>query len=171
MGLDPETRLTLDQIPLLEAPSGLGIDRALGGWQAWCESRGPVLVADAGTALSLTRVDGDGRFVGGRLQAGAGLQWKALAEGTAALPLVKANCSFHGNAWPSDTTAALRVGVLRGLAAAVKEAWMEARQHSCDCRLWITGGDGPALSALLDEPCDDSLVLRGLARFSPDLNR
>jgi type III pantothenate kinase len=62
------------------------VDRALAGWGAWRLGGGaPVLVADAGTALSLTRVDGDGRFAGGRLLAGVGLQLRSLHRATAAL--------------------------------------------------------------------------------------
>jgi type III pantothenate kinase len=80
--LPQERRLRLADVPLGEAPSWLGIDRALGGWQAWRERGGPVLVADAGTVLSLTRVDAQGRFAGGRLMAGLALQLRAMAAGT-----------------------------------------------------------------------------------------
>jgi pantothenate kinase type III len=65
-------RLRVEDVPLAGAPSWLGIDRALAGWEAWRQTGGPVLVVDAGTVLSLTRVDGEGRFQGGRLMAGAG---------------------------------------------------------------------------------------------------
>jgi hypothetical protein len=89
--LPARRRLSLDQVPLGAMPPWLGIDRALVGWGAWSRQnrRNPgraVLVADAGTALSLTRVDGQGRFCGGRLAAGVALQMRALAGGTALLP-------------------------------------------------------------------------------------
>jgi type III pantothenate kinase len=45
-----------------------------------------LLVVDAGTVLSLNRIDRSGRFIGGRLLAGLTLQWQAMAAGTAGLP-------------------------------------------------------------------------------------
>ena len=41
---------------------------ALAGWQAWRRRGGAVLVADAGTGVSLSRVDRSGAFAGGRLR-------------------------------------------------------------------------------------------------------
>lgn len=172
-GLDPARRLGLEQVPLLAAPPWLGVDRALVGWQAWQQSAGPVLVADAGTALSLTRVGGDGRFGGGRILAGAALQWRALAAATAQLPAGLGPLEPEGReldppeAWPSDTAMAMRSGVLRGLAAAVEMAWREACQLSPGCSLWITGGDGAELATLLGRDAEPDLALRALARLRP----
>ena len=74
LALPEERRLPLAQVPLAGAPAWLGIDRALAGWWAWRQQQGPVLVADAGTSLSLTLVDAQGMFAGGRLSAGLALQ-------------------------------------------------------------------------------------------------
>jgi type III pantothenate kinase len=162
-GLAPESRLPLAAVPLVGAPSGLGIDRALAGWQAWRQGSGPVLVADAGTVLSLTRVDRDGAFAGGRLLAGAALQWRAMAAGTAALPplepLAAESVPESVAAWPAATTAAMRSGVLLGLVAAVAEGLEAALAVDPDCRLVLTGGDGPALR----EPLQARLATVGLA--------
>jgi type III pantothenate kinase len=169
-GLDPDRRLTLAHIPLASAPPWLGVDRALVAWQAWQECRLPVLVADAGTALSLTRVDDAGRFAGGRILAGAALQWKALAAATVLLPeLADPPDGGDGTAgaWPAATAAAMRVGVLAGLAAAVAAAWQDACRDMPDCRLRITGGDGAVLAERLGLHCDADLALRALARLRP----
>ncbi len=111
-----------------------------------------MLVADAGTALSLTLVDGAGRFRGGRLQAGVALQLRALAMGTAALPslspLAEAD-EASGNPWPQATAEAMAEGVTRGLAAALAAAALEARQLLPGCRAWLTGGDGARLAQRL----------------------
>jgi type III pantothenate kinase len=172
-GLDPGRRLTLDHVPLAAAPPWLGVDRALVAWQAWQDCGFPVLVADAGTALSLTRVDGRGRFAGGRILAGAALQWKALAAGTALLPGLEASAGpgSHGHhpeaAWPCETAAAMRVGVMAGLAAAIQAAWEDARRQEPRCRLRITGGDGVALAERLGLTPEPDLALRALARLRP----
>jgi len=159
--LPNERRLHLDQVPLRESPPWLGIDRALVGWQAWQRWRTPVLVADAGTVLSLTWVDGQGRFRGGRLMAGAGLQWRAMAAGTDGLPLLGTWAGTWAGAevtalspWPTPTAEAMVVGVLRGLAAALDSAAEERRALEPNCRLVLTGGDGEALHPLLSVPGD-----------------
>jgi len=166
--LPPEARLQLSEVPLQAAPPWLGIDRALAGWWGWRLVAGPVLVADAGTVLSFTRVDREGRFAGGRLLAGAALQLRAMAGGTAHLPALEAPAmpvaasavaalaedavpaDPAAAAWPHDTAGAMRSGVLRGLAAAIAAAIQETRREEPDCRLLLTGGDSAVLAALLE---------------------
>lgn len=151
--LPPEARLQLAEVPLQAAPPWLGIDRALAGWWGWRLVAGPVLVADAGTVLSFTRVDREGRFAGGRLLAGAALQLRAMAGGTAHLPALAEDAvpaDSAAAAWPHDTAGAMHSGVLRGLAAAIAAAMQETRREEPDCRLLLTGGDGAALAALLE---------------------
>nr|WP_256438932.1 type III pantothenate kinase [Synechococcus sp. CCY 9618] len=161
----------------------MGIDRALAGWWAAREVGGAVLVADAGTVLSLTRVDCRGRFAGGRLMAGAGLQLAAMGAGTEALPslagLAGAGLSGagEGEPWPLDTAEAMGRGVAEGLAATVLEAARQVRALEPGCRIVLTGGDGPALlpllrrspelggDGLLDRP---DLCLEALVALRPD---
>jgi type III pantothenate kinase len=170
LALRPEHRLTLAAVPLLAMPAWLGIDRALAGWAAWQRQQGrlapqgrlggeghsdgrdgAVLVADAGTALSLTRVAASGAFAGGRLLAGAGLQLAALAGATALLPQQGLpDPAMPLDLWPSATGAAMASGCLWGLAHAIAGA---CRQHDSEPPpgLWLTGGDGPRLAPLLQE--------------------
>ncbi len=157
--LPPSRRVQLDDVPLTGAPAWLGIDRALAGWGASQLTGAPVLVADAGTVLSFTRVDGDGRFCGGRLMAGGALQLRAMAAGTALLPEalgdISAGPSAPGEAaWPQDTAAAMRRGVGEGLAAAVLEASRQARAEEPRCRIVLTGGDAEALLPSLRQASD-----------------
>ena len=176
--LPAERRLHTAQVPLLGAPAWLGVDRALVAWQAWCRQQrlepAPVLVADAGTVLSLTLVGRQGRFLGGRLLAGAALQWRAMAAGTAGLPALAlaagdamaadpAAAEAPAALWPQATAAAMEVGVIEGLAAAVDQALAQLRRLGSspeaaasadwrgmeDLRLWICGGDGPRLAPRL----------------------
>jgi type III pantothenate kinase len=158
----------LGQVPLRELPPWLGIDRALVGWGAWRAEGCAALVADAGTALSLTWVDGEGRFCGGRISAGVALQRRSLAAATAQLPPPQPPGAAQGlaaaNPWPLDTEQALEVGCARATAGAIALAWRELSQRHPDPQrqLWLTGGDGEALAPLLQQ--------QGLApRLAPDL--
>ena len=144
------TRVRLEEVPLAGVPPWLGIDRALAGWQAWRAVQGPVLVADAGTVLSLTLVDGRGVFRGGRLQAGLALQLRAMAGATQHLPPAGGpKQAMVAAAWPRDTLEAMAAGVQRGLAAAVAAAHREAARDYPGLRLVLTGGDGALVRELL----------------------
>ncbi len=176
-GLDPATRIELAQIPVAGAPAWLGVDRALAGHEAWSRGAGPVLVADAGTALSLTWLDAAGRFCGGRLMAGAALQLRALHQGTLALPQLDGAAlpARDGNHWPAATEAAMVVGVLEGLAGALQRAAGQLQQQQPALQLWLTGGDAEVLLPLLRQPNQGtpqpwqwapSLCLDGLVRVA-----
>lgn len=175
--LPSQARLGLADVPLACLPAWLGLDRALAGWGGWRLAAGPVLVADAGTVLSLTRVDAEGRFAGGRLLAGVALQLRAMADATALLPAIATHDSMHEQPlggqvqslplWPHDTATAMRSGVVRGLAAAVNAVLAEAKQQEPRCRLLLTGGDGAALAALLAAEHRPDLCLEALAALRP----
>ena len=153
LGLPPQQRLGLERVPLAEMPPWLGVDRALAGWQAWRRQGKGVLVADAGTCLSLTWVEGRGRFRGGRLSAGLGLQLNSLGVATAALPELPPGTGAWERVdpletWPKATAAAMVQGCLRACAASIAQAWGDLSPGD-PCALWLTGGDGPRLMPLL----------------------
>ena len=160
-----ERRLHLEDVPLLDQPGWLGVDRALVGWRAWCLASGPVLVADGGTALSLTLVTSEGRFGGGRLLAGAALQLRALAAETAGLPALDPPLDLPPELWPHSTPDAMAAGVLRGLAAALAAAGRDAQTSCPGCSFWLTGGDGPLLKPLLQQLLVSAMPLQ----LAPDL--
>ena len=170
VGLDGGQRIGLSHIPLLEMPPWLGVDRALVGWRAWQLSGSPVLVADAGTALSLTRVDAAGQFVGGRLMAGAALQLRALAEDTAQLPQPRVPDGMADGLWPTETEAAMGSGVLWGMAGAIALAAQQVWAEQPDCQIWLTGGDGAQLERLLAGWLGRARSgLEGRLQWAPDL--
>ncbi len=144
-------RIDLEDVPLQGLPPWLGIDRALVGWRAWQQQGAAVLVADAGTALSLTRVSADGGFAGGLISAGVALQLRALTGSTAQLPAVNVAGAETSEAWPIHTESAMAEGCRRGVAAAIAQAWRQACRESPTASLWLTGGDAPGLMPLLEE--------------------
>jgi len=180
LSVEPPGRVLTTDVPLQRLPAWLGVDRALAAWRAWRQCRQTVLVADAGTVLSLTRVTGDGCFAGGRLMAGLGLQLRAMASGTAGLPDPPSPAELAellaDQDWPDGTCAAMAVGVTQALAAALVQALRQTQAELPLCRLVLTGGDAPLLLRLLREqlgPGPDALVwepdlaLRGLVALRP----
>ena len=144
-----QSQVVGEMVPLKNQAIGLGIDRALVGWGAWQRSAGAVLVADAGTALSLTLVDSGGAFCGGRIMAGAALQLHSLNQATNALPEVGRLKTTE--IWPQNTVGAMSVGVLHGLAAALSSSYSQMPLLFSEAKLWLTGGDAELLQPLLIE--------------------
>lgn len=146
LALPEERRLLLAQVPLVGSPAWLGIDRALAGWWAWRQQQGPVLVVDAGTSLSLTLVDAQGAFAGGRLSAGLALQLRSLHQGTAQLPQTD-GVDRALPPWPKETAAAMEVGCLQAMVGAIKQAQQQLEE---ECTVWLTGGDTLRLTPWLE---------------------
>lgn len=170
----PHRRLTLADVALAQAPPWLGIDRALAAVAAWRLSAAMalnrdcgVLVADAGTVLSLTLLDGSGQFVGGQLVPGLQLQLAAMGQGTVALPAITASTLTATDGvirerFPAATAAAMQRGVVSALVGVVRQA-----VHDSGAALWISGGDAPVLAQGLEQQSvpfqwDADLVLKGL---------
>ena len=142
--LQSSRRLQLCDIPLQGSPPWLGIDRALAGWGAWRanQDRMGVLVVDAGTVLSLTRISADGSFSGGMLAAGYGLQLRAMARATTGLhftlPMVLEPAEVE--TFPSETQAAMRSGAQQSLVGLILQAHAQSPWP-----IWLCGGDAPQL--------------------------
>ncbi|MDF5714024.1 MAG: pantothenate kinase [Rhizonema sp. NSF051] len=137
----PNVRIiTLDQVPLQGLYSTLGIDRALSIWGAGQAWGFPVLVIDAGTALTFTGANGNQCLQGGAILPGLGLQLATLAQNTGQLPNVEAP-SFLPPRFALNTEEAIQSGVIYTLLAGIKdfvEAWWRDYPKG---KIAITGGD------------------------------
>ncbi len=142
-----------------------GVDRLLNAAAAYATLRQACIVVDAGTAVTVDFVDGQGTFHGGAIAPGARMQLRALHDGTAALPEVTF-ARPDAEAFGRSTSQAMLQGVyhgLRGLVWKLVERYAEA--YGAFPQVIATGGDAEALFA------DDELVsavvpdltLRGMA--------
>ncbi len=174
--LNPIRQLALNHVPLNALPPWLGIDRALGGWGALRRAQDSgkagrgLLVADAGTVLSLTRVTGDGDFAGGQLVAGLRLQLAAMAHGTKDLndPGVG---PLGSERFPVKTSEAMRRGAIQALLGILLEAQRETKLP-----IWLCGGDAPLLMEGLRERGSEvfyhpDLVLEGMVDAQARISR
>lgn len=157
------TFLTLSHIPLDGLYATLGLDRALALWGAISICGSPVLVIDAGTALTFTGAAHPRRLVGGAILPGLRLQLQSLGQATAALPdLSVAKVGALPTRWAQDTPTAIASGVLYTLLASLRsfiQAWLRQFPGS---NIVLTGGDGDRLYAglqHLDRAIADTITL------------
>ncbi len=147
-----------------ETPEAVGADRLLAAGAAFRLARGPVIVVDAGTALTVDLVSAGGCFLGGTIAPGLNAMADALASGTSLLPevIIRAPASAVGR----DTPECIRAGVVFGAAGAVDRVVEELIATADGApRVFLTGGDATFLSPYIRSPhvSEPDLVLRGLA--------
>jgi type III pantothenate kinase len=148
----PNHRLiTLYQIPILEMYHTLGIDRALALLGAGKSYGFPILVIDAGTALTLTGADSNPRLIGGAILPGLGLQFTSLGQKTAQLPLLKTSeIRELPPRFAMDTSQAIQSGIIYTLLAGMKEFIDEWLSLFPDSKIAMTGGDSDLLKTYLE---------------------
>lgn len=138
-----------DLIPVQGLYPTLGIDRILALLGAGITYKWPVLVIDAGTALTVTGGVRE-HFAGGAILPGLQLQLQALHQGTAALPKVELPTQLPLR-WAVETGPAMQSGVLYttlvGLQAYMADWW----KHAPTSTIIFTGGDGERLYQLMAE--------------------
>lgn len=175
--------ITWRDIPLridVHQPQVVGIDRLVGGWAAWRRVADDVAVVDAGSAVTVDLVERDGVFRGGAILPGLGLQYRALAAGTAALPQLNAAQTVEPEATPADrfvgpgrdTAEAIRLGVMTGIVAGITrlaDIYRTASGRRDPLAMVLTGGDAVRLAPLLRPPLQvvPGLVVEALAEL-PD---
>ena len=155
--------ITLDQLPLTGVYPTLGIDRALALWGAGKTWGFPMLVIDAGTALTFTAADANQCLVGGAILPGLGLQFATLGQQTGQLPLVEMqNFPSLPARFALNTTEAIQSGVIYTILAGIKdfiEAWLQLFR---DGKIAIKGGDRTLLLKYLQDlypEIADSLIV------------
>jgi len=149
-----------------ERPERLGVDRWLALIAAHRSCRGPVLVIDAGTAITYDLLRGDGSHLGGLITAGIEMMRDGLIAGTR-IPRVEP--SESEDPWARDTGTAIAVGSVQAPAALAERLFHRlAEQTGKTPQCILAGGDAERLIPALDLPIrhKPDLVLRGLALLS-----
>ncbi len=163
--------VTRHEVPMqanVDHPDRLGIDRLLSAYAATNRLDPPIVVVDAGSAVTVDWVDAQGHFSGGAILPGLGLQSRSLQRETEALPQIEWSGDTELRFPAKNTTDAIRSGILIGVSAAVDEL---VRRY-CDAagakpgsfQVALTGGDAAALSPYLQHSHQviPNLVCRGL---------
>ncbi len=174
--LKPSKRLQSKDIPIKNMPNWIGIDRALASWGALKKIKSTginssgLLIADAGTVLSLNRLTANHEFAGGQLIPGLQLQLTAMATGAQNLNNPGLSSSTPAQ-FPFETAEAMQRGSIQALVGTLMEAI-----NKTNAPLWLCGGDAPTLIqelrernvAVLHHP---NLVLEGMVDIQDKLNQ
>ncbi|HXF67152.1 MAG TPA: type III pantothenate kinase, partial [Burkholderiales bacterium] len=150
-----------------ERPRELGPDRWAALIGAWHLYRGPCVVVNAGTAMTVDALSGEGVFLGGFIVPGERLMREALARGTAGLGLRAGRHAY----FPARTADAIASGALNALAGAIERMVRHMREAGQAAPLLVlSGGDARLLAPRLTGPLEvvDNLVLEGIVRIAYD---
>ena len=161
----PQTSLiTNRQIPIANIYDSMGRDRALAIFGAGAKYGYPVLVIDAGTALTLTGVDATPALIGGAILPGLVMQFASLNQSTAALPM--AAMGDLPNRWATDTVSAIQSGVIYTAIAGLEAFIQDWQQQFPTSQIVFTGGDGKRMQQYLDLGIfDPDLIFRGIQQL------
>ena len=141
-----------------DEPQRLGVDRWMACIAARASGDGSVLIADAGTALTLDFVDAEGGHRGGLIAPGVATMRGALRRQTQLRPASEDAAPV----WLArDTDTAIAAGTLRSAISLLDNAAVELAPN----RLLLTGGGAVQLAEHLAQPWTvrPHLVLEGLA--------
>ncbi len=144
-------------------PGALGADRVAAAYGAWRLYGAPVAVALLGTAAVVDFVASGGVFLGGAIFPGPALMGRALAEGTAQLPLVEPSRALRPPG--RDTEEALVSGIIYAVAGALERILREVEAQEGPFQVVLAGGYAALIGPLLQREVvlEPALVLKGMA--------
>ncbi len=142
-----------------------GVDRLLNASAAYDQLKQACVVVDAGTAVTVDFVDGEGTFHGGAIAPGAHMQLETLSQHASALPEIKWR-KPDDEPFGRSTAEAMLQGVYYGIRGLVRVTVERYAEHYQAYPLVIaTGGDGQLLfdqDDFVDRVIPD-LTLQGIA--------
>lgn len=148
-------------------PAQLGSDRWAALVGAWHLFRGPCVVVNAGTTMTVDALSDEGVFVGGFIVPGADLMRGSLARNTAQLKLQEGRFTY----FPDSTADAIMSGAVNALAGAVERMQRYMEQTGQIAPLVVlSGGAAGLLASQLNARVEvvDNLVLEGLICIALD---
>lgn len=164
----PQTQIiTTADVPLQGLYSTMGCDRALAAYGAGENYGYPVLVIDAGTAITITGIDTNKNLIGGAIMAGLRSQFACLHQSTAALPDLPIPETLPRR-WAADTHGAIQGGVAHLLIAGLQAYIDDWRSQFPDSQIILTGGDRDYLAkwGLKVDMIDKNLIFLGIIALS-----
>jgi type III pantothenate kinase len=153
-------------------PEQLGADR----WASLVAARrrigatdlfpAPVIVVNAGTAVTIDALDADGRFRGGVILPGLRLMLQALAHNTSALKTAPGQYQD----FPTNTADALYSGAVQAVCGAIELARGRMQRDDAVVKCLLAGGAAAEIAPHLGGQPEvvDNLVLEGVLALAQD---
>jgi type III pantothenate kinase len=147
-------------------PAQLGPDR----WASLCAARRRAMATDlfppacvvvnAGTAVTIDALDGEGVFRGGFILPGMRLMLRALADNTNALKVPPGDY----REFPENTADALYSGAIEAVCGAIELMRRRIDTNPAQVRCYLSGGAAAEIAPHLNPPVEvvDNLVLEGV---------
>jgi len=153
-------------------PAQLGADRwasVVAARQRMLKAGGPpapLVVVNAGTAVTVDTLSAEGVFLGGFILPNMRLMLRALAENTAALKIPAGGF----DPFPTSTPDALYTGALSAVCGAIEMARHRAAPEAPSVRCFVAGGAAHELVPHLALPVEvvDNLVLEGVLAIAAE---
>jgi len=157
-------------------PNGVGIDRLFDAVAANARLKkarkkpAPIVIIDAGTAVTVNLVSPEGVFEGGAIIPGRRLMARALHEHTALLPLIdgqQPNPAPVGIDTPTAIEAGIHHAVSGGINQLIAQQVNAKYSRALGYRaplIFLTGGDGPHLQHSIDSRAElwPAMTLEGI---------
>ena len=162
------------QLPIevrADLPEKVGIDRLLNA--VAIVSRGtPVIIVDAGSAVTVDLVDADGAFRGGAILPGFRLMAKSLNDYTANLPFIERFSNPDPTVPGTNTIAAISAGITHTILGGVERIVQRMIKSAGPARVFLAGGDAELLQNLDCHPelVGSSLTLEGIRLAARNLS-
>ena len=145
-------------------PQEVGADRLVNAAAAWQQVKGPVLVLDMGTAITVDVVSGKGEYLGGLIAPGVAISAEALTRRAAKLPQVDLDVPEH--AIGKNTVDSIKSGIYYGTLGQVRELLAACSRElgKAKPRILATGGwsSWVPMDKLKVDKVDKELTLKGL---------
>lgn len=154
---------------LYRTPQTLGMDRlaaVIGAWSILPDT--PLLIIDAGTAITYDFLNERGEYIGGNISPGIEMRFKALHAFSSQLPLVEKEGDTPDYGYNTET--ALRSGVVQGVQWEIEGYIRKLQYEHPRLFTFLTGGDAFFFDYTAKKQifADSFLVLKGLNRVLND---
>jgi len=170
-------KIKLNDVPLTNLPSNLGVDRALASWSAFKKQstlkrkKQDLIVIDAGTIFTITKITKKGEFAGGQLIPGLRLLLSSMANGALNLenPIIEI---IPPETFQYETKKAMIRGSINCLIGLILQTFEETKLP-----IWLCGGDASIIlkelqnkNINIDIDHFPNLVLEGMIDIDKKIN-
>jgi type III pantothenate kinase len=156
-------------------PERVGIDRLVGCFAASLLTKPPLVVVDAGSAITVDLLLEDAIFSGGAILPGLRLQADSLARGTDALPQLDWEQHLNPSIPGRETLSAMALGILTSVGGGIDrliglyQANNSKPRDLEPLKVFVTGGDAKLVASQMTVTTriEPNLVCRGLLMLPP----